>query len=201
MKMKNMKISLLAITFVVAGLISCGKEEIPAPPPTPVVTVTDSIEVPFSATAPYTFFNFKNGTVVANTDSATDKWDFGIRFVNIIVNSHASGPGNAGVITKLGVYDSLSIAPLTGYAYDATSTQTAIDAGYTTGWYIYDPNDPTHTFYPKAGQFFVFKTADNHYAKMEILKVSYLPFQGLTPKTLIYKFRYTYQADGTTNLK
>lgn len=199
MKMKNMKISLLAVAVVVAGLISCGKEEVPAPPP-PVVSVIDSIEVPFSATAPYTFFSFKNGTVVANTDSATDKWDFGVRFVNIIVNSHASGPGNAGVITQPGIYDSLSVAPLTGYAYDTTSTQTAIDAGYTTGWYIYDPNDPTHTFYPKAGQFFLFKTADNHYAKMEILKVSYLPFQGPTPTTLIYKFRYTYQPDGTTNL-
>ena len=199
--MKNLKLSMLACATIVTGLISCGKEEIPVLPaaPTPSVSVTDSIEVPFSSTAPFTFFSFKNDTVIANTDSASTKWDFGIHFVNIIVNSHASGPGNAGVITQPGIYDSLSVAPQTGYSYDTTSTNTAIDAGYTTGWYIYNPNDPTHTFYPKAGQFFVFRTADNHYAKMEILSVGYLPFQGPVPVTLIYKFRFNYQADGSAN--
>lgn len=197
--MKTLRLSMIAIVAIVTGLMSCGKEEVPAPTPAPTASVTDSIEVPFSLTAPFTFFNFKNGTVTANTDSTTTNWDFGIRFVNINVNSHASGPGNAGVITQPGIYDSLSIAPETGYAYDTTSIQTAIDAGYTTGWYIYDPNDPNHTFYPKAGQFFIFRTADNHYAKMEILSVSYLPFQGQVPVTLIYKFRYTYQPDGSRN--
>lgn len=196
MKMKTLRLSLIALTALAAGVVSCNaRKDVPVTK----ITVTDSILVPFSSTASYTFFSFKNNAIVANSDSASTKWDFGIRFVNIIVNSNASGPGNAGVITQPGVYDNFTTAPTTGYAYDTTSTQTAIDAGYTTGWYHYDPSDPTHTFYPVAGQFFVFRTADNHYAKMEILSVGYMPFVGQTPVTLIYKFRYVYQADGTGN--
>jgi hypothetical protein len=201
MKMKTLKLSMLAFAALSIGFISCGKKDTPTPEPTPAVTKTDSLRTSFSATAPYTFYSFKNGAVVANSDSATNKWDFGVRFVNIIVNSHASGPGTAGVITQPGIFESFSTAPETGYAYDTTSTKMAINAGFTTGWYNYDPADPTHTFHPKAGQFFVFKTSDNHYVKMEILSVDYADFVSPTapPKTLIYKFRYTYQPDGSRN--
>jgi hypothetical protein len=199
MKKKTVKLSVLALVALTTGVISCSKKNNPTPAPNSSVSVTDSIQVPFSSTAPYTLYSFKDSSVVPNSDSATTKWDFGIRFVNIIVNSHTSGPGNAAVITQPGVYETVTSAPESGYAYDTTSTKTAIDAGYTTGWYNYDPTDPTHTFHPKAGQFFVFKTADGHYVKMEILSVSYLPFSGPVPVTLIYKFRYTYQADGSRN--
>lgn len=199
MKKKTVKLSVLALVALTTGVISCSKKNNPTPAPNSSVSVTDSIQVPFSSTAPYTLYSFKDSSVVPNSDSATTKWDFGIRFVNIIVNSHTSGPGNAAVITQPGVYETFTSAPESGYAYDTTSTKTAIDAGYTTGWYNYDPTDPTHTFHPKAGQFFVFKTADGHYVKMEILSVSYLPFTGQVPVTLIYKFRYTYQADGSRN--
>lgn len=195
MKMKNVKISLLAAAIAVAGLVSCGKEELPAPPP---VTVTDSVEIPFTANN-YLLYSFKDSAVVALADSATTKWDFGLRFVNIIINSHYSGPGNGGVITQSGIYDNYATAPTTGYAYDTTATQLAIDASLNTGWYNYDEN--THAFSPKAGQFFVIRTADNHYVKMEILSVTYAGYVSPTapPTTLIYTFRYTYQADGTTN--
>jgi hypothetical protein len=164
----------------------------------PAITVTDSIEIPFS-TNNYTFYSFKDSSVVANSDSATTKWDFGIRLVNIIVNSHASGPGNAGVITESGLFDNFAAAPSSGYAYDTTTTSLGIDAGVTNGWYDYDIN--THAFSPKAGRFFVIRTADNHYAKLEILAVNYAGFVSPTapPTTLIYKFRYTYQADGSRN--
>lgn len=201
MKMKTLKLSVVACAALVTGLFSCGKNDTPTPTPTPAVTKTDSIIVPFSSTAPYTFYSFKDSSVVANSDSATTKWDFGVRFVNIIVNSHASGPGNAGVITQPGIYDNFTIAPESGYAYDTTATQPAINAKYRdpASWYIYDENDPNHIFYPKAGQFFVFKTADNHYVKMEILSVGYKDFVGRVPVTLIYRFRYTYQANGSRN--
>lgn len=200
MKMKNMKISLLAVAVAVTGLMSCGKEEVPAPPPTPSVSIVDSVEIPFSSNN-YLFYSFKDSAVVATSDSATTKWDFGLRFVDIIVNSHSSGPGSAGVITETGIYDNFITAPETGYAYDTTATQPAIDAGLSTGWYNYDNN--THAFSPKAGEFFVIRTADNHYVKMEILSVTYAGYVSPTapPTTLIYKFRYNYQADGTRNLQ
>lgn len=196
MKTKTMKLSVLALAALVIGITSCSKDSVKS---TPTVTKTDSILVPFSAIAPNTFFSFSNGTVVANSDSATTKWDFGVRFVNFIVNSHASGPGNAGVITKSGIYENFTTAPESGYAYDTSKTQLAINADDPGGWYHYDPSDPTHTFYPVAGQFFIFRTADNHYVKMEILSVGYKDFVGRVPVTLIYKFRYSYQADGSRN--
>ena len=198
--MKNMKISLLAVAVAVTGLMSCGKEEVPALPPTPSASIVDSVEIPFSSNH-YTFYSLKDSAVVALSDSATTKWDFGLRFVDIIVNSQSSGPGNAGVITETGLYDNFTTAPATGYAYDTTAAQPAINVGLTTGWYNYDQN--THAFSPKAGQFFVIRTADNHYAKMEILSVTYSGYVSATapPTTLIYKFRYNYQEDGTGNLQ
>lgn len=196
--MKTLRLSMIAIVAIVTGLMSCGKEEVPAPPPNPSVTITDSIEIPFSSNN-YTLYSLKDSSIIPNSDSVSNHWDFGIRFVNIIVNSHASGPGNAGVITQTGIFDSYTMAPSTGYAYDTTTTNLAIDAGETTGWYNYD--NTTHEFSPKAGKFFVLKTADNHYAKMEILSVTYAGYTGpnTPPTTLIYKFRYTYQADGSGN--
>jgi len=195
MKMKTLKLSLLACAALVMGLISCKKDV--SNNPTPAVTKTDSIQVAFDPAAPNTFFSFKNDAVVANSDSSSTNWDFGVRNVNFIINSHASGPGNGGVITQTGIYDNYTLAPQSGYAYDTTVTHLAINASFTDGWYIY--NSITHAFSPKAGQFFVIRTADTHYAKMELLSVSYLPFTGQVPVTLVYKFRYTYQADGSGN--
>jgi len=42
----------------------------------------------------------------------------------------------------------------------------------------YDYNPTTHSFVPKAGKVFIFRTADGHYAKMELLSVGYEPFVG-----------------------
>lgn len=191
--MKKMKLSLMAIAIIVT-MISCGKKDNPTPPP-PAVAVTDSIEIPFSTNS-YALYSFKNKSHVANSDSATTKWDIGIRFVSIILNSHASGPGNAGVISQNGIYDSYTTAPETGYAYDTTAAKPAINASFTNGWYNY--NNVTHAFNPKAGLFFVIRTADNHYVKMEITAVNYAGYTppNPTPTTLIYKFRYSYQENG-----
>jgi hypothetical protein len=105
------------------------------------------------------------------------------------------------VITQTGVYDDFKTAPETGYAYDTSSTQTAINAKYgdPNAWYLYDPS--VHNLTPVAGKFFVFKTSDNHYVKMEILSVTTdVPFTNPVPPTSIwYKFRYSYQADGSRN--
>ena len=193
--MKLLRLIIPAYVLLIILLLSCKKNGNDNAPTS--VTKTDSIQVAFDPGAPNTFFNFKNDGVVLNSDSSSTKWDFGVRNVNFIINSHASGPGNGGVITQSGIYDNYSQAPQSGYAYDTSSTQLAIDAGFNTGWYIYNPT--THAFSPRAGQFFVIRTADSHYAKMEILSVDYLPFTGPVPITLIYKFRYTYQSDGSTN--
>jgi len=198
--MKTLKLSVLGITALVAGLISCGKKDNSNPTQT-AVTQTDSVRAAFSPQGPFTFFSFKNNAIVPVTDSNSTNWDFAFRYVNIIVNSHASGPGSVGVITQTGVFDDFKTAPETGYAYDTTSTQTAINANYgdPNAWYLYDAS--VHNLTPLAGKFFVFRTTDNHYVKMEILSVTTdVPFTSPIPPTYIwYKFRYTYQADGSRN--
>lgn len=192
-----MKLSLMAFIALVIGFASCKKDEV-KPPEETIIIKTDSIRVNFNMrSGPYTFFSLKDGQVVANSDSNSTKWDFGMRFVNIVVNSHASGPGTVGVITEKGIYDNYMQAPETGYAYDTTSNQTAINSSTDQGWYNYDR--ATHDADPKAGMFFVFKTSDNKYAKLEMLTARYEPFTGPMPEYVVFKFRYIYQADGTTN--
>jgi len=130
---------------------------------------------------------------VANFDSASTKWDFGLRLTTFLVNNYSSGPGNGGVILQDALYDNVTAAPASGYAYDTTSSQRLIKDG---SWYDYNPT--THSFVPKAGKTFIFRTADGHYAKMELLSVSYEPFVGPVPQRLIYSFRYTYQPNNDT---
>ncbi len=158
----------------------------------PTTVKTKNITVNFSPTSTFTFFSFRDTTIVANSDSATAKWDFGLRLTTFLVNSYASGPGNAAVILQDGIYDNVTEAPAAGYAYDTTSSQKAIKDG---SWYDYNPT--THSFVPKAGKVFIFRTADGHYAKMELLGVSYEPFAGPVPVRLIYNFRYTYQPNNS----
>ena len=194
--MKTLKMGALAFATLMIGLISCEKNNSNDTKTT--VSKTDSLRVSFDTkNGHYSLFSFKDGTVVPISDSATSKWDFGMRYINIIVNSHASGPGDAGVIKVNGIYENFKQAPTTGYAYDTTSMQTAINASLNDGWYDY--NGVTHAFTPKAGQFFVFKTTDDKYVKMEMLSAEYEPFAGPKPEFVKYKFRYTYQADGSVN--
>lgn len=196
--MKTMKISVVAIAALVFGLTSCEKDK--TDELVPAVSKTDSIRVSMNMRGgPYTLYSFAEGKVVPNSDSATTKWDFGARFVNIIVNSMASGPGSTGVITEKGSFDAYSTAPESGYVKDSTDSKKAIDAGLNTGWYNYD--GATHDFDPKAGVFFVFKTNDNKYVKMEVLSARYEPFQGQMPEYVWYKFRYVYQPDGSRSFE
>ena len=188
-----MKKMIMAVTTAAAATIfilsSCTKDD--APPIVTTVEKSDSLVVNFNSNSTFAFFNFKNGAVVANIDSASAKWDFGLRLTTFILNSNAYGPGNAGAILQNSIYANVTAAPSTGYAYDTSTSQKAIKDG---SWYDYNP--ATHGFSPKAGQTFIFRTADNHYVKMELLAVNYQPFTGPVPVKLIYHFRYTYQANG-----
>ena len=182
---KSISIPVILVTLI---FTACSKKDSTVATVTPTTVKTKSITVNFSSSASYTFFSFRDTTVVANADSASAKWDFGLRLTTFLVNSYASGPGNAGVILQDGIYDNVTAAPASGYAYDTTSSQRAIKEG---SWYDYNPT--THSFVPKAGKIFIFRTADGHYAKMELLNVGYEPFTGPVPQRLIYTFRFTYQ--------
>ncbi|MCC7401336.1 MAG: HmuY family protein [Chitinophagaceae bacterium] len=193
--MKTKFIPLLMIFTAASGLLffsSCKKDNSSAVKTTNVDTAV--LAVNFSSNSPFAFFSFKNKTVVNNSDSATGKWDFGLRLTTFLVNSNASGPGNAGVILQNGIFDNITSAPASGYAYDTAAGHLAITDGT---WYSYNMN--THSFLPNPGKVFIFRTADNHYAKMEILEAVYEPFTGPVPKIINYKLRFVYQPNGTLN--
>src|SRR5258705_1069745 len=92
-----------------------------------------------------------------------------------------------------GLFDNISFAPTSGYAYDTTAAKLAIKDG---SWYNYNPT--THVFTPIPGKIFIFRTADNYYVKMEILEATYEPFTGPAPQKIDYKIRFFYQGNGTT---
>ena len=192
--MKKMNTSAAAIAIGILLFFSACKKNDATINVDTIIRKTDSLKVNFSPAAPYTFFSFKNDAVVASSDSASTKWDFGLRFTTFILNSRTYGPGNSGAILQNSIYSNVTTAPDAGYAYDTASSQKAIKDG---SWYDY--NIATHAFAPKAGQTFIFRTADNFYVKMELLAVDYEPFVGMTPIRLIYRFRYTYQSNGAKN--
>lgn len=183
---------LLLFGSVAIILMSCKKDS--GVVQQPATESTTSFKVNFPLTT-YTLFSFKNNAVVANTDSISTKWDFALRRTTFLVNSNASGPGTAGVIMQDGIFDNVNTAPVSGYAYDTAFNKFAIKDGL---WYDY--NTTTRAFVPKAGKVFIFRTADNRYAKMEILEATYDPFVGMTPDKINYKIRFVYQADGSTSL-
>lgn len=199
MRMRRTMMVLPAGLFLVFGMMSCEKTN--DKPDNNTIAITDSVAMAFRP-ANYTFYSLKEGKVIPLSDSATNKWDVAFKFYTIISNSGVSGPGNAGVIVKRdGQYDAVSTAPEAGYGKDTSATQLAINSTYgnPNAWFIYEP--VSHAFGPAAGLYFLVRTADNHYAKMEITQVRYHIQPGAPyPDSLTYKFRYTYQPDGSRNL-
>lgn len=148
----------------------------------------------------YNFFSFENAAEIAPVDSATTKWDFAIRFETFIVNSNASGPGNAGVQIINQPFDAVNTAPATGYRYDTTVSQKAIKGA---DWYTYNPT--TRSFSPIAGKTFVFRTAAGKYAKLEMISadpaddLGNLVVPPTRPTKIKYKIRVAYQGNGSPN--
>ena len=182
------------VILIVFGLliVSCEKEVEPIEAKT-----TDILTDANPQTGKYTYFSFKTGTTVAETEVQTTNWDFGLKLTTFIVNSGISGPGNAGALIQDGVFNEISEAPESGYRIDQTGDM-AIKADE---WYVY--NSTNHTFAPKAGKVFIFKTAEGKYAKMEILSATPVDANGnpVTPPTfpakIKYTIRYVYQAENS----
>jgi hypothetical protein len=188
-----MKYAFLAAVILTA-MASCKKED----KPTPAAVATIDFLVNGSASqGNYDFFSFTNGARVAAKDSNSTAWDFGMRFETFIINSNASGPGNTGVQIVNMPFDNVTTAPESGYKYDTTVAQKAIKG---TDWYIYNPT--TRTFAPIAGKTFVFRTATNKYAKLEVLSADPADDAGnlvvppTRPTKIKYKIRFAYQSNG-----
>ena len=100
--------------------------------------------MPIGDTKRFTFFRFSDSSIVANTDSATTKWDIGFRASTIIVNSGISGPGSAAAYVQTGLFSELKYAKIELLSYykgspvapDAFKDQ----ARYYTFRYVYQSN-------------------------------------------------------------
>lgn len=197
------------------------------PSPEPIVSTTykdldaDYAPLVFGAGAPtrptqkrkYTFFNFKTGQIVANSDSASTKWDIGFRATSIIFNGGTSGPGSAGAIVQKGIFDELKEAPEAGYVLDNSATNSfAVSsspfvAGVTTttnNWWFNSGTSTSTVVAPLAGQIIIVRTNENRYVKMEIVsyyKGAPATVNNLTDLDRYYTFRYVYQPNDTRSFQ
>lgn len=153
-----------------------------------------------TGTGHYTFFSLKNNVIVPLSDSATTQWDVAFNSTTLLVNSGTSGPGDAAVQIYTGIFNDLTEAPADGYRQDS-ALENAIPTGSGNGWYNY--NSTTHVVSAIPGRVLVFKTAQGKYAKMEI--VSYYKDMPANPTSAdisrYYTFRYSYQDNGSRELK
>lgn len=204
----NLRNQFLFATLISAVFfsVSCSKDEKDQPKPNePVQTITvkdlpadpttrdpNTGEV-IGGTNKYTFFRFSDSAIVANSDSATEKWDIGFRSTSIIINSNVSGPGNVTGQVVNNTLEGVTTAPDDNYRADSTSGNVFAD------WYNY--NMQIHVVSPKPGHIFIIHTHDDKYVKMEIL--SYYKGAPANPTTSdasgYYTFRYVYQPDGSKN--
>ena len=210
-----MKTKLIALTIVSSGILlaSCDKDELPAPITVQTKAVSNlqadtiigisSTGQPYGS-GKYTLYSLESNAIIANTDSATTKWDIGFRGTTIITNGGNSGPGAGGAFVYTGTFSDLAQIPTDStFRIDNAPTSYAIKTGSGNGWYSY--NGATNLITPIPGRILVIRTASGKYAKVEIQ--NYYK-GGVTPdatasdndkltKQRYYTFRYTYQSDGT----
>lgn len=207
--MRTLLVSLAAIVLLAA----CKKSETVNNTVTAVITVNNLIADTIIGITPigqpygsgkYTLFSIENNTIISNIDSATTKWDIGFRGTNIITNSGNSGPGNGGAFIQVGAFDDFkTISNDSTFKVDNAPTSYAITYGSNKGWYVY--NGATNLITAIPGRILVVRTANNKFAKIEIL--NYYK-GGVTPASTAsdavklseqryYTFRYQYQSNGT----
>lgn len=154
----------------------------------------------------FTFFNLETGTIVANSDSATTKWDLGFRGTTIITNSGNSGPGAGGAFVQVGLFtDITSVHNDSTIRVDNAPSAYAIPVGSNKGWYVYDA--PNNLVTPIPGRVLIIRTATGKFAKIEInnyYKGGVTPAASASDDVKIhqqryYTFRYVYQSNGSRN--
>ena len=186
-------------TTVVAPLSATTVKDLPADT---IVGITPQGQ-PFG-TGKFTFYSLEKNTIIANSDSATTKWDIAFRGTAILTNSGNGGPGAGGGFVYVGLFEDLkTISSDSTFRTENVPTSYAIPFGSNKGWYVYDGLKNLVT--PIPGRVLVIRTASGKFAKIEIL--NYYK-GGVTPAATAsdnvkmkdqryYTFRYSYQPNGT----
>ncbi|GAB3908014.1 hypothetical protein GCM10028803_42830 [Larkinella knui] len=153
---------------------------------------------PMGATNRFTFFSFKEGKQVPNSDSATNKWDIGIRATTLIVNGGTGRAGQGGAYIYTGTFESLTVVPdQAAFAVDDNPNKLAIPTGSGNGWYTYGGG----IIAPTPDKVLVIRTGDGKYAKVQVLGYYKGGPDGPGSESRYYTFRYAYQPDGSKTLK
>ena len=188
-------------TTVVAPLTATTVNDLPADT---IIGVTAQGQ-PYGA-GKYTFYSLEKNAIVANTDSATTKWDLAFNGTKILTNGGTSGTGLGGAFVQVGLFDELkTISADSVFKTDNAPASYAITYGSGKGWYTYDPIKNLIT--PLAGRVLVIKTASGKYAKVEIISyykggatlAATAPDAEKISKQRYYTFRFIYQPNGTKN--
>ncbi len=166
---------------------------------------TDYTQNPPAASGAFVKFDFSGGAI---TTSDTD-WDIAFRGTSIIVNGGSSSgivdaperTGNAGAYIVDGIFDEISSINTGAFAQDGPGGL-AIPTGSGNGWYNYDPN--LLAIYPIPGKVIVIRTADNKFAKVEILSYykdapAVINEQIALNDLRYYTFNYVYQDDAAAS--
>lgn len=208
--MKRVHLSLAVCLFSTISFFSCTNDD-NTPTVQPVqsqtvknlaadpVTIDPQTGQPSAGTGKYTLFSLKDGQQIANSDSASNKWDIGFRGTTLIVNGGTIRSGQGGAYIHTGTFDELTSVPESvTFATDQSSSQLAIPTGSGKGWYNYANTIVS----PIPGKVLILKTGDGKYAKLEVL--SYYKDAPATPtatsESRYFTFRYVYQPDGSKKL-
>ena len=153
---------------------------------------------PMGSTNRFTFFSFKDGKQVPNSDSASNKWDIGFRATTLIVNGGTGRAGQGGAYVHNGTFESLTAVPENAaFAVDDNANKLAIPTGSGNGWYTYGGG----VIAPTADKVLVIRTSDGKYAKVEILGYYKGGPDGPGSESRYYTFRYAYQPDGSKKIQ
>jgi len=205
--MKNLSV-LVSGALLMLALASCKESNVN--PVQPVVTETvrdlaaDPVRIdpatgrPLGGTNRFTLYSLRENRIIANSDSATNKWDIGFRGTMLIVNGGAIRSGQGGAFIFTGLFDELKEIPATAeFRTDQSPTNLAIPNASGQGWYNYNPQSNTIT--PIPGRVIVLRTGDGKFAKMEILSyykgAPAVPTQ--TSESRHYTFRFSFQPNGS----
>ena len=211
--MKKTIIYIFAIALSNVALLSCSKSTttIVAPlsatmvkdlPADTIIGITAQGQ-PYGA-GKYTFYSLEKNSIIANTDSATTKWDLAFNGTKILTNSGTSGTGLGGAFVQVGLFDNLkTISADSVFKTDNAPSSYAVTFGSGKGWYTYDPIKNLIT--PLAGRVLVIRTASGKYAKVEIIAYykggvtldATAPDAEKLSKQRYYTFRYIFQPNGT----
>ena len=209
--------TLTLVGIVILGFTSCSKDD-DAPQLLEVEAelftnlyapqTTDFTTNPPTTSGDFVKFHFSTGTT---TTSDTD-WDIAFRGTTILVNGGSSSgiaeeptrTGNAGAYILTDVFNDVNTITESSFEQDS-STGLAITTGSGNGWYNYDGSNPSAPkIEPIPGKVIVFRTADNKYAKVEILSYYKDNPDVITEEIAqndarYYSFNYVYQPnDGVT---